>query len=132
MTKKILFVLVLISFFLAACSAAINVRGKVASVSSGKFIYEDGSLISEYRADIDMVWRSCEKTVTELNAANVQKKRTISTGTINSVIQDEKVRIIVQYMDKDLTSVSVFVGVAGNKMASRLIHNKIAQNIANK
>jgi len=132
MTKKILFALVLTSLFLAGCSAAINVRGKIASVSSGKFLYEDGNLISEYSADIDSVWKSCEKTVTDLNAINVQKKRTISTGTINGVIQDEKIRIIVQYMGKDLTSVSVFVGVAGNKMASRLIHDKIAQNIANK
>jgi hypothetical protein len=105
-------------------------NGKVAGISSGRFVYQDGNLISNYKADIDLVWISCEKTVNELKATDIQKERKISTGIIKAVIQDEKVVISVEYVDKDLTSVSVFVGVVGNNMASRLIHDKIISNLA--
>ena len=49
---------------------------------------------------------------------------------ITAVIQEEKVTIKVEYVAKDLTSVFVFVGVVGNNMASRLIHDKIIGNLA--
>ena len=127
MTKKILFLILLL---LAGCNAAINMNGKVAGINSGRFVYQDGNLISNYRVDIDSVWTACEKSITELKAADIQKERKISSGIIKSVIQDEKVTIKVEYVDKDLTSVSVFVGVVGNNMAAQLIHDKIIANLA--
>ena len=130
MTNKILFLLFVILLLLAGCNAAINMNGKVAGINSGRFVYQDGNLTSHYRANIDLVWTACEKSVTELKATEIQKERKISTGTIKAVIQDEKVVISVEYVDKDLTSVSVFVGVVGNNMASRLIHDKIISNLA--
>lgn len=48
---------------------------------------------------------------------------------IKGIVQDEKVTITVQYLSLNLTAVSVFVGVAGNNIASRLIHDKIAGNL---
>jgi hypothetical protein len=130
MTNKILSLLFVIFLFLAGCNAVINMNGKVAGISSGRFVYQDGNLTSNYEADIDSVWMACEKSVSELKATNIQKERKISTGTIKAVIQDEKVVISVEYVDKDLTSVSIFVGVAGNNMASRLIHDKIISKLA--
>jgi hypothetical protein len=130
MTNKILSLLFVILLLLAGCNAAINMNGKVAGISSGRFVYQDGDLTSNYKVDIDLVWKACEKSVTELKAMDIQKERKISTGTIKAVIEDEKVTIKVEYVDKDLTSVSVFVGVVGNNMASRLIHDKIIGNLA--
>jgi hypothetical protein len=130
MKNKFLSLLFLILLLLAGCNAAINMNGKVAGISSGHFIYQDGSLTSQYKADIDFVWKACEKSVTDLKATDIQKERKISTGTIKAVIQDEKVTIKVEYVDKDLTSVSVFVGVMGNNMAAQLIHDKIIGNVA--
>lgn len=130
MKNKTLSLIFFISLLLAGCNAAINMNGKVAGISSGRFVYQDGNLISNYKADIDLVWMACEKSVTELKATDIQKERKISTGIIKAVIQDEKVVISVEYVDKDLTSVSVFIGVVGNHMASRLIHDKIIGNLA--
>jgi hypothetical protein len=130
MRYKTLFLIFLFLLLLTGCNAAINMNGKVAGISSGRFVYQDGNLTSNYKADIDLVWMACEKSVTELKATGIQKERKISTGTIKAVIQDEKVVISVEYVDKDLTSVSVFVGVVGNNMASRLIHDKIIGNLA--
>ena len=130
MKNKILSLLFLVLLLLAGCNAAINMNGKVAGISSGRFVYQDGDLTSNYKAAIDLVWMACEKSVTELKATDIKKERKISTGTIKAVIQDEKVVISVEYVDKDLTSVSVFVGVVGNNMASHLIHDKIISNLA--
>ena len=130
MTNKLLSLLFLILLLLAGCNAAINMNGKVAGISSGRFVYQDGDLTSNYKVDIDLVWKACEKSLTELKATDIQKERKISSGIIKAVIQDEKVTIKVEYVDKDLTSVSVFVGVVGNNMASRLIHDKIIGNLA--
>ena len=131
MKRKIIFLSLLFLSVITGCDAAINMNGKVMSVSSGQFIYQDGNLISNYKADINLVWAACEKTVKELKGTDIQKERKISTGTIKAIIQDEKVNISVEYITKDSTSVAVFVGVAGNNMASRLIHEKIADKLVN-
>ena len=129
MANKTVTLLFLVFLLLTGCDAAINMNGKIASINSGKFLYQDGNLVSDYKANIDMVWQACEKSVAELKATDIQKERKISTGMIKAVIQDEKVVIKVEYIDRDLTSVSVFVGTVGNNMASRLIHDKIIGNL---
>lgn len=129
MANKTVTLLFLVFLLLTGCDAAINMNGKIASINSGKFLYQDGNLVSDDKANIDMVWQACEKSVTELKATDIQKERKISTGMIKAVIQDEKVVIKVEYIDRDLTSVSVFVGMVGNNMASRLIHDKIIGNL---
>ena len=129
MANKTVSLLFLTFLLLTGCDAAINMNGKIASINSGKFLYQDGNLVSNYKANIDIVWKACEKSVTELKATDIQKERKISTGMIKAVIQDEKVVIKVEYVDRDLTSVSVFVGTVGNNMASRLIHDKIIGNL---
>ncbi len=116
---------------ICGCGAAINLKGKVASISSGKFLYQDGNLITEYKSDIDAVWGACERTMNDLRASEIQKDRKISSGVIKGVVHEEKVTITVQYVSLNLTSVSVFVGVTGNNIASRLIHDKIAGYLAN-
>ena len=131
MKKNTIFLLLIFLGVLIGCDAAITMKGKVMGVSSGQFIYQDGNLITNYKADIDLVWAACEKTVTELKGTDVKKERKISTGTIKAIIQDEKVNIYVEYITKNSTSVSIFVGVAGNNMASRLIHEKITGKLIN-
>lgn len=130
MKNKLLSLIFLIPLILTGCNAAINLQGKVAGISYGKFFYQDGNFISEYKADIDLVWRACEKSMIDLKATDIQKERKISTGVIKAVIQEEKAIIKVEYVDRNLTSVSVFVGTVGNNMASRLIHEKIIGNLA--
>ena len=130
MKNKFLFLGFLISLMLAGCNAAINFQGKVAGLSYGKFFYEDGNFISEYKTDMDAVWKACEKAVFDLKATGIQEERKISTGTIEAVIQGEKSVIKVEYLDRNVTAVSIFVGNFGNTVASRLIHEKIISNLS--
>jgi hypothetical protein len=129
MKAKILLLAVL-TCLLSGCNAAMVVNGKVVGISSGKFIYENGYLITNFKADIEPVWRACEKAVIDLKGWDIQKDRKIASGSIKTVIADEKVSIRVEYLEKDVTTVSVFSGVTGNKMASRIIMDKITANLS--
>jgi len=130
MKIKILSLVLLFLTVLAGCNAAVNMRGKVIGISSGQFLYQDGNMITIYKTNIDLVWAACEKTIKDLKGTDMQIERKISAGAIKAVIQDEKVVMSIEYIAKDSTSVSVFVGVVGNNMASRLIHDKIVSNLA--
>jgi hypothetical protein len=127
--KTKLLVLTALSLLLFGCSAAMVMNGKVMGISSGKFIYEDGYLTTLFKADIEPVWQACEKAVVDLKGWDVQKDRKISNGTIKAIIAEENVTIRIDYIEKDRVSVSVFSGVTGNKMASRIIMDKIAANL---
>ena len=129
MKNKIILIFLMIVFF-TGCNAAINMNGKVAGISSGRFVYQDGALTSNYQADINLVWKACEQSVQELKATDVQKERKIASGVIKATIQEEKVIIKVEYVERNLTAVSVFVGMVGNNMASKLIHDKIIGNLS--
>lgn len=127
--KTKLLILVLFAAILSGCSGAVVVNDKVMGVQSGRFIYQDGYLTTQYKADIDPVWRACEKAVLDLKASDIRKDRNISSGTIKAVIANEKVKILVAYVDRDLTTVSVLSGVVNNNMASRIIQDRIAANL---
>ncbi|MBP7764343.1 MAG: DUF3568 family protein [Syntrophaceae bacterium] len=128
MKRRMLLLIVAVAC-LFGCNAAMVMNGKVMGIESGKFIYQDGYLTTQYKADIDPVWKACEKAVVELKGWDVKKERKIAGGSIKTIIADEKVTILVQYTDKNLTSVSVLSGVVGNQMASRMIQDRIAANI---
>ncbi len=131
MSKKTISLIVLVFIFFTGCNAAINVNDKIVGINSGHFIYQDGNVINKYKADIDPVSEACVKALSELNAKDIQIERKISSGIIKAVIQDENVTIKVEYVERNLTSVSVFAGIAGNKMVSRLIHDKLSGILTN-
>ncbi len=127
--KTKIFLFLLVTALLSGCNAAMVMNGKVMGISSGKFIYQDGYLTTHYKADIEPVWQASNKAVTDLKGRDIQKDRKIASGSIKTIILDEKVTILVEYIEKDLTSVSVITGIVGNNMASRIIQDRIAENI---
>ena len=129
--KKIIVALAVSAVLLSGCSSALVINGKVMGFHSGKFIYQDGYLTTQYKADIEPVWQACLKAVADLKAEDIEKDRRISSGMITAFISDEKVKIRVDYIDRELTSVGVFSGVAGNNMASQIIQDRIAGYLVN-
>lgn len=117
-------------FLIYGC--AIVVGDKVVGVSSGKFIYTDGILTTVYSAPFDKIWKACEKTVADMMASDIEKDKKIATGTIDAVVSGDKIHISAKYVSKDSTTVSVRVGLAGNNLASQLIHEKIKNNLLKK
>jgi hypothetical protein len=64
-----------------------------------------------------------------MKATAVEKNLKIATGSMSAVAQEEKLQLMVEYLSKSQTSVSIRVGMSGNNMASQRIHEKIANNI---
>jgi len=56
----------------------------------------------------------------------------ISKGTIDALIDGEKVRISVVYKAKDLTTVSIRVGLIGDKLASQRLHDNVVDSLLKK
>jgi hypothetical protein len=114
------------------CDTAFTVGSKTIGIRSGEFIYMDGFLRATYTFPFEKVWSACEKTLTDMKATDVERIKKISEGNLKALIQDERVRILVAYVDKENTSVAIMTGTAGNTLASQLIHDRIAGTLRNR
>ena len=133
MKRKLLGLMLLVPalFLITACDTALTVGTKTIGIRSGEFIYTDGYLRATYIFPFEKVWAACEKTMTDLKASDVERVKKIATGNLTAMIQDDKVRISVEYMEKGMTAVSIMVGPSGNNLASQLIHDRIANVLKN-
>lgn len=128
-TVNSILILVISILLISGCDAGFIVGDKVVGVQSGKLIYTDGILTTDYPFSFDNVWKACEKTIADMKAYDIERDKTIAMGTINATLSDEKVHISVKYSAKNLTTVAVRVGLAGNNLAAQLIHEKIKNNL---
>lgn len=116
---------------ITACDTSLSVGRKTIGIRSGEFIYTDGYLRTTYPFPIEKVWSACEMTLRDLKADDVEKNRKIATGKLTALIQDDKVQILVDYLEKEITSVSIMAGPSGSALASQLIHDRIAAVLKN-
>ena len=130
MIKKTLWVCLLLSILTVGCDTALTIGNRTVGVTSGDFLYTDGFLHSRYAASFDRVWKACEQMLSDMKATQVKPVRKIAQGQIQAVIQDEKVSIEVEYVARNETTVAIRTGVSGNNLASRMLHERIAQQLA--
>ena len=114
---------------IAGCDTALTVGARTIGIRSGEFIYSDGYLRATYIFPFDKVWSTCEKTLIGMKATDIERIRKISQGTFTAMILDEKVRISVEYVEKEITAVSIMVGTSGNNLASQLIHDRLTATL---
>jgi hypothetical protein len=112
---------------LAGC--AVVVGDRTLGVDSGKFIYTDGALYGNYYYPMDVVWKACQRTLFDLKATDATYTKKISQATMEGMASDEKIRITVEYVSKNETQVAVRTGMAGSTLASKLIHDRIRENL---
>ncbi len=112
--------------------AALVVGGAAAGAGTGTYFYINGEMKTDYYASFDAVWAACEKTVADMRGLDVQRDRTLASGTIDAAIDNEQVKFIVTYKAKNVTTVSIRIGLFGNKLSSQLIHDKILDNLTKK
>lgn len=118
-------------YLLSGC-AAVLVGGAAVGAGSGTYFYINGEMKTDYYFSFDAVWSACEKTVADMRGLDVQRDKMLAKGKIDAVIDDEKVQILVTYKAKDVTTVSIRIGIFGNKLSSQLMHDKILENLAKK
>jgi hypothetical protein len=129
--KSWIVLLVMGAFLISGCAVAL-IGGAAVGASSGTYFYINGEMKTDYYHAFDSVWSACAKTVADMRGVEVQPDKEIGKGKITAVIDDEKVQIAVTYKAKNVTTVSVRVGMVGNKLSSQLIHDKIGDNLIKK
>jgi len=131
MLKRNCWILVVLAgiFFVSSCS--LQVGDTIAGIHSGKFFYTEGNLVTSYDVSFERTWKACEKTLADMKASVVEREKKISEGTLKAVLENENIRIFVEYLEKNLTKVSVRVGLAGNNIAAEMIQKKIRENLIN-
>jgi hypothetical protein len=128
--NNIWLVFFLFALFLFSGCAALVVGGAAVGAGTGTYFYVNGQLKTDYSASFDKVWNACGKTIADMRGVEVVPSKEIAQGKIAAVIDDEKVNFDVAYKAKNLTTVSIRVGLIGNKLSSQLLHDKIAENLA--
>jgi hypothetical protein len=114
---------------ITGCDTTLTVGTKTIGIRSGEFIYTDGYLRATYIFPLEKVLAACDKTLTSMKATDVERIRKIAQGSFTAMILDEKVRISVDYVEKQITAVSIMVGTSGNNLASQLLHDRIANAV---
>jgi hypothetical protein len=120
--------LVIGAFLTSGCAAAL-VGGAALGAGSGTYFFINGEMKTDYYHSFDTVWNACQKTVADMRGLDVLPEKEIGKGKISAMIDDEKVQISINYKAKNVTTVSIRVGLIGNKLSSQLIHDKIADNL---
>jgi hypothetical protein len=123
--------LVMGAFLISGCGALL-VGGAAVGAGSGTYFYINGEMKTDYYTSFDTAWNACQKTVADMRGLDVLPEKEIGKGKISAVINDEKVVISVTYKAKNVTTVSIRVGLIGNKLSSQLIHDKIGDNLVKK
>jgi hypothetical protein len=133
MQKKTDWIILLLigSFLVSGCTAAL-VGGAALGAGSGTYIYINREMKTDYYQSFDATWGACEKTMADMRGLDVRPAKEIGNGKIAAVINDENVEIAIIYKAKNVTTVSIRVGLMGNALSSQLIHDRISDNLVKK
>jgi hypothetical protein len=101
--------------------------GAAAAAGSGTYLYINGAVEAEYQAPFEKVWEACERVVAELHGRDVVPTKDISSGTIEAVIDGEKVVFTLNYRAKDVTKLAIRVGTFGDRLAAQRLHDKVGE-----
>jgi hypothetical protein len=122
-------ILLFAAALLWGCDAALSVGGRTVGMQSGKFVYADSSLKRHYNAPFDQVSKACEEALRDLKGTIVEKESGISTMSWTAILHEDKVRVVAEYANKEMTLVSVTVGLSANNTAALLIHTRIDSHL---
>jgi hypothetical protein len=123
--------LVMGAFMISGCAVAL-VGVAAVGAGSGTYYYINGEMKTDYYQSFDATWSACQKSVADMRGVDVEQDKEIGNGKIAAVINDEKVKITVLYKARNVTTVSVRIGLLGDKLASQLIHDRIGDNLLRK
>jgi len=118
-------------FSLYGCPVLV-VGGAAVAGGTGTYYYVEGEMRTDYYFSVDGVWSGVEKTIADMKGRDVEPDKQTDGGKIVAVINDEKVTFRVMHKDKDLTSLGIRVGLMGNETASKVIHDRVADNLLKK
>lgn len=129
MKKAIAVVLLSLLAACYGCGSAVLMGSQTVGIESGKFVYTNGSVKCDYTYPFEQVWEASLRALADMKAVSVTKEKRISKGEIEALISNEKVKVTVSYSSRDMTTVSVRVGLIGNNIASKMILERVTENL---
>lgn len=130
--KKGWFLLLIMGMFLLSGCPALVVGGAAVGAGTGTYLFIEGELKTDYSFPFDTTWNACEKAISDMHGVDVIPYKEIGKGTIDAIINGEKVRFNVTYKSNNITTVGIRVGVLGNQLASQRLHDKISGHLLKK
>ncbi|NJB66364.1 formylmethanofuran dehydrogenase subunit A [Desulfobaculum xiamenense] len=126
MIRNICLVLMLAA---AAAMQGCAVMAVGAVAGGGTYAYVTGNLERSYNADVDSVYESTLRAARRLNLTVEDKEINLSSGSISGKDQDRSYWVRFKATNPHVTLVSVRVGLLGDEIASRRIHEAIASGL---
>lgn len=126
MKKRTRLMLLLSSLiFFYGCAAVL--LGVGAGVGIGAYKYVEGNLIREYPVAYTKAWDASNTALANLKIGVTNSLNNGAKGTIEAV-QKDGAKVVLNLKDKGqkVTSISVRVGILGDRKAAENIHNAIA------
>ena len=122
-TRLLLLLSSLIFFY--GCAAVL--LGVGAGVGIGAYKYVEGNLIREYPVVYAKAWNAANGALANLKIGVTSSFNNGTKGTIEAV-QKDGTKIVLNLKDKGqrVTSISVRVGMLGDRKSAEVIHNAIA------
>ncbi|MBN2181816.1 MAG: DUF3568 family protein [Sedimentisphaerales bacterium] len=124
---RILLIVLLIGIaaFSQGCVAA-----AVGIGAAGTVAYVRGDLEAVESENLDAVYEAAVKAVDELDLRVISKSKDALTATINARdAQDKKIKITLKNTAEQTTKISIRIGYFGSETKSRLIYQKIHDNL---
>ncbi|GBD97281.1 hypothetical protein BMS3Abin06_02177 [bacterium BMS3Abin06] len=124
---KNLTILISAIFFLYGCGLELALVGVGAGVGIASYKYIDGQLVREYPLAYDRAWDAANKALENLQISTSSSMNEGGKGTIEAVSKDGK-KVQLSLKDKGLgvTSITVRVGIFGDRLEAQKIHEEIA------
>jgi len=126
MKKRTRLMLLLSSLiFFYGCAAVL--LGVGAGVGIGAYKYVEGNLSREYPVAYAKAWDAANTTLANLKIGVTDSFNNGAKGTIEAVQKNgEKVVLNLKDKGQSVTSISVRVGILGDRKSAEMIHNAIA------
>lgn len=112
--------------FMYGCAAVLLV-GVGAGVGIGAYKYVEGDLIREYPVSYTKAWDAANTALANLKTGVTNSLNDGTKGTLDAV-QKDGAKVVLNLTDKgqNVTSISVRVGILGDRKSAERIHKAIA------
>ncbi|HEX7504096.1 MAG TPA: DUF3568 family protein [Syntrophales bacterium] len=132
-TKRAAIMMILLACCISLYGCPVLVVGGAAVAGgTGTYYYVEGDMRTDYYFPVSAVWSAVEKTIADMKGRDVEPDKQTDGGKITAVINDEKVQFRIKYKDSNLTTLGVRVGLMGNETASKVIQDRVADNLPKK
>lgn len=125
--EKILLTILLIALLTGGVGCKTTMVGEDLKTEA---IYSMGTLEATMPYNIDAVFSAAKQTMGDLElSTSIATKDALAGKIVARDSADKKIAIDIKTVSKDSTNVKIHVGIIGDETKSKMIYNKIKENL---